>query len=89
MRDRRIVFHIDSGPNEATEAFALEWAGAQPRKPRWAWNIRLQMGKGARLVSGDVFEHLEGTDLVLAADSFLAHATPVLECPRSSWRVRE
>ncbi len=97
VRDRRIVFHIDSGPNEATEAFALELARGATAEAPLGVEYSVANGKGARLVSAMCSRHLEGTDLVLAADSFLAHATPVFGVPAlivaragvENWRAPE
>jgi hypothetical protein len=92
--DAPVLFRIETGSNQATEAFAIELARvAAASAPPGALFEVTHYGRTTSLA--ELFDCLEQVDMVIAADSFLAHAAPVLGVPAmivardgvENWRV--
>jgi hypothetical protein len=88
-------FKIETGSNHATEAFALELAKIAGASAPAGVHFELVSATGRSTSLDEIFECLEQSDMVLAADSFLAHAAPVFGVPATivardgveNWRV--
>jgi hypothetical protein len=79
--DRRIRFVIDPGPNYETRHFANDLLrSARARLPSEFDLQILDPEKRLPLPFQDVFTHLEKSDVVLCADSYIAHIAPLLNC---------
>lgn len=93
--DVTVRFRIETGPNQATEAFAMELAkvAAASAPPGVSFDLAPSKGRNASLT--EFFDCLKQADAVIAADSFLAHAAPAFRVPAmiigrdgvENWRV--
>src|SRR5262249_32169915 len=94
--DRPVRLVVDSGPTPATASFAAALARAArgQEHPR----VRLEVargGRGGRPTLGETIDGVCAADVVVAADSFLAHVAPLFGVPAlivareglEDWRV--
>jgi hypothetical protein len=93
--DATVRFQIETGSNHTTEAFALELMKIAAASAPAGVRFELVNANGRSTSLPDLFECLERADMVLAADSFLAHAAPAFGVPAAivardgveNWRV--
>jgi hypothetical protein len=91
-----VSFIIDPGPNAVTRHFAGEVArsAASRSNPRVSFNVAHSPGSLNLTIDG-VLSELELAQVVICADSFTAHAAPVMNCTTlvvanpglENWRV--
>ena len=93
---RPVKFLLDTGANFATERFAHALRRSVLARTLEAVEIELSHSEGARILRlPDVFRELEKSDVVICADSFAAHAAPLMGCTTlviaaqnlANWRV--
>ena len=90
-----VRFQIETGSNHTTEAFAIELAKIAAASAPAGVHFELVNANGRSASLREIFECLERADMVLAADSFLAHAAPAFGVPATiiardgveNWRV--
>jgi hypothetical protein len=78
---REVNFIIDPGPNAVTRHFASEVAhsSASRSSPRISFEVAYSPGSVYLPIDG-VLSELEQAQIVICADSFTAHAAPLMNC---------